>query len=111
MYQTGTGNVANLTIHHDGVSPSTITLPGNNPVLATNELDELSVDVFPNPFAESISIKSNSVIDRISILDIYGREIIETNSLQLDLSELSRGSYLVKIKSGNKIATRKIMKK
>ena len=38
-------------------------------------------------------------------------EIIETNSLQLDLSELSRGSYLVKIKSGNKIATRKIIKK
>jgi predicted acyl esterase len=111
MYQPGTGNVANLTIHHDGVSPSTITLPGNNPVLATNELDELSVEVFPNPFAESISIKSKSVIDRISILDIYGREIIETNSLQLDLSELSRGSYLVKIKSGIKIATRKIMKK
>lgn len=111
MYQPGTGNVANLTIHHDGVSPSTITLPGNNPVLVTNELDELSVDVFPNPFAKSISIESKSVIDRISILDIYGREIIVTNSLQLDLSELSSGSYLVKIKSGNKIATRKIIKK
>jgi putative CocE/NonD family hydrolase len=47
MYQSGTGNVANMTIHHDSVYPSTITLPGNNSVLAASELTHCQLGYHP----------------------------------------------------------------
>ncbi len=76
-----------------------------------NLLDE--IHFFPNPFDHCLSITSNQEIESISILNLSGKtiKIFRKPSKEIDLSFLSSGMYLVKIKSGNKTFLKRILKK
>jgi hypothetical protein len=73
--------------------------------------------IFPNPAASRINIFGISEINRISILDILGR-ILKTlpnnkaESMEIDVSSLSTGVYLIKMTDlkGN-ILTKRFLKK
>jgi hypothetical protein len=68
---------------------------GNSPV-------NLNVDIFPNPLTSSdLNIKSAFRIDKISIFDLTGKQLI-TNDLQgqvdhVDLGRLSNGIYFLRL--------------
>lgn len=66
------------------------------------ELEAKKINVFPNPFHETLYIASNQVSE-IQIFDIYGKELEFTMSEQqnlfaLTLKSLPPGSYWIKIK-------------
>lgn len=69
--------------------------------ITSEELDQL-IQVYPNPVRDKIVIESiHNVILEVCLLDLHGKEIYKkfgsSNSLELELSEYSRGVYLMKI--------------
>ncbi len=75
---------------------------------------ENGLSMYPNPASEIININSaNRIIYRISIIDISGKLVLDTNNLDtlsasVDVSAFSRGIYFVTV---NNSVTKKIIKK
>lgn len=75
---------------------------------------ELEIAVYPNPAHDVVTVetKDKSRIQEIQLFDGVGKEILyrqtSGNKISLTLSNLAPGSYLVKVKSDNTEAIRKI---
>lgn len=75
----------------------------------TNSFSDFSV--FPNPTAGILNVRSAINIDRIEIYSLEGRKIKEAKNSILDISDLSSGIYLLKVKTEEgKFGTKKIIK-
>ncbi|WP_435132276.1 T9SS type A sorting domain-containing protein [Formosa sp. A9] len=86
----------------------------------TNSLNTESVEVksslsiYPNPSSDFIKFKTSHRIENISIFDLSGRMIINTaqyQNNQVDISQLSLGTYLIKFQLNGGSITKKIIKK
>ncbi|WP_300668825.1 FG-GAP-like repeat-containing protein [Soonwooa sp.] len=80
--------------------------------LATHESNVEALNIYPNPVKSTLNIDSNKKIKSISVYDISGK-LLKTYSAsaQLDLSSLSRGSFLLTIHfSDSSVANKKIIK-
>lgn len=68
----------------------------------------------PNPVFSILNIKSNQIIDEVNIYNLLGQVVynIKTwnSDLQVDLSSLNSGNYLVKVNSGTSSSIFKIIK-
>lgn len=71
--------------------------------LATNEnnLSKNNVKIYPNPAKDLINITSKQQISSIEILDQSGKRILESKDLKINVSNLSKGVYILKIKFSN----------
>ena len=71
-----------------------------------SELDEMSVQLFPNPASQNITLKSLSEINLVQIFDMLGKMVFETqpngNLVNIDVKSLSPGSYFIKISDDNR---------
>ncbi len=84
----------------------------SNCTLLSNETFKLAdLKIFPNPTLDILNIKTIEFIDEIEVYSIIGN-LVATNQVsnQIDLSHLSKGLYIVKIKSNNTSISRKIIK-
>jgi beta-glucanase (GH16 family) len=76
--------------------------------LQDNDYFEFS---FVNPVKNEISISSNVTIDTIELFDLVGKKIMTLyNKSSADVSALSKGIYILRVTSNNKIMTKKIIK-
>ena len=70
---------------------------------------------YPNPVSNGkIFITSKSAIDKeITIFDVLGKKVLQTvvNAKELNISNLSPGVYIIKIKENDATATRKLIVK
>ena len=70
--------------------------------------------IFPNPFTSSLSITTENVAQSVSVYDLNGRLLMQQsiNELQfeIDLSQLTHGTYLLQIDYGNRRSVHRIMK-
>ncbi|HEY1054651.1 MAG TPA: T9SS type A sorting domain-containing protein, partial [Emticicia sp.] len=87
--------------------------------LATEETVQDGINVFPNPAREKLTVEflspqpANSVI---SLVDMTGR-VLQQNTAKvnqgkqefIDLTPFNTGSYIVKIKVGEKVVSRKVV--
>jgi hypothetical protein len=71
------------------------------------------VSFCPNPASSAVSVVMGSEIEEITITDISGRIVnkqrVGAKSLQLDISGLTNGLYLVHLATQNEITTRKLL--
>lgn len=85
--------------------------------LSASTFDQASMQIFPNPFIDEITINSNNEIPtEIKIYDFSGKLVSEQRHFTSDsniikTNSLATGIYLMKIAFANKIITRKIVKK
>ena len=89
---------------------------GSNPmcaVLSTSEVAIAKIQVYPNPVSDRIFIKSEGPVDSVKMYNILGKEISVNrfDNLTVDVSSLSSGLYLLKLKSSTSEQTFKIVKK
>ncbi len=79
------------------------------------DIEEDMFNFYPNPAGSQIQIQSIQQIDEITIRDITGKAIVvKTNPSStetIDVSELSRGIYLLESRSGKKRLIKKLMLK
>jgi uncharacterized repeat protein (TIGR01451 family) len=72
-----------------------------------------SINLFPNPVYDFLTIRSNSSILKIEIYGMDGR-LIQIKSItdnKVNLSELKSGDYLIKVFSNKGVLTKKMVKK
>lgn len=72
------------------------------------------VSIYPNPTKEKLNI-NNITLNKVTIYDLFGKSIktfnFDSNALnnEIDLSDLSKGIYLVSIKSNETLIIKKII--
>lgn len=76
---------------------------GLMPTSIDKKVDELNIEIFPNPTADFFTVKnfSEKRIQEIEIIDIEGKvlkRIIGDTEEAINLSEFSNGLYLIKVK-------------
>lgn len=87
-----------------------------NPNAASLSIDSFfasKVSLYPNPANGFVTISSELEINKVEIYNLLGKRVINTSKLvnnNLDVSSLSKGVYLIKLTSGDAIATRKFIK-
>jgi len=80
---------------------------------AISELDETSFAVYPNPVKDVLTINTNNsvIISQIILYDVMGKQLIATTNTTLDISNLNKGVYFIRIMtSDKKVFTKKIIK-
>jgi hypothetical protein len=93
----------------------TTDLIGATGVNGISELNDVNVNIYPNPFNEQITIQlsENGNYD-VDVYDMSGKLLLSekhNNSLiTLNLNDLNQGQYLVKIQEDENIIIRKIVK-
>lgn len=73
-----------------------------------------NITIYPNPTANIINIKLNNNIDNtVKIIDISGKEILSydniRNNMSINLSNFSKGIYIVEITNKNEIKNIKLV--
>jgi len=82
----------------------------------TSSQNNLDAHVFPNPFRNYFFIEFTEPLNaNVSILDILGRVLLtrELKNLQtsrIELNNLSQGTYILIVKSGNRLFKSQIIK-
>jgi hypothetical protein len=67
--------------------------------------------IYPNPTSNFINITSSQIINKIELYSILGKKILEVNHKDsIDISAFHSGIYFVKIYSGNRSISKKIIK-
>ncbi len=81
--------------------------------LLENE-NEISLSISPNPSADFITVKSESLIDMIEIIDLQGRKVhsavYHSFNPIVNVVDLKKGSYFIKVFSGNTIEFEQFVK-
>ena len=94
-----------------GYIPVSVYLQGKSAVLGINE-NVVSYSVYPNPTADFIDVQSSATPTNIEIFTIDGRAIWQGTNTRIDLSNFSKGVYMMKMNFANsKSVTQKIVKK
>ncbi len=81
--------------------------------ITDNEVETFSV--YPNPTSDILNIKSKEDVDNVTVYNLLGQNVASFDKNQIidsavNLSELSKGLYLVKITSGDKSQTIRVTK-
>jgi len=70
-----------------------------------------SISIYPNPTKGEIRIESGELrVEKVEILDITGRTVLTSHETTLNISQLSAGTYFVKLKTDKGILTKKVIK-
>ena len=94
-----------------GVSGHAQTVPSKTSASPSEGIIDLSI--YPNPVSNGkiyITTKQNLTKD-VQIYDVLGKNILSTSLFgkELNISKLTPGIYVLKIKEGNHSATRKLV--
>jgi hypothetical protein len=78
-----------------------------------SSFNDVTLDVYPNPATDYIRIKSDAVIEKLSIRDIAGRVVSQIDNIdssqRIDISGLKSGMYVVTIESGTSVSAQKLI--
>ena len=87
--------------------------------LNSNELNEASIKVYPNPSNGNVTISFSEILNldaKIEIIDLLGKKYEvnsysqnSSNEIEIDLNNLAKGSYIIKIYKDNEIITKKLL--
>lgn len=84
---------------------------GSNCTMSQNDFMDFSDFYFTNPAHNYISIQSTSDIDKVEMYSLIGAKVISqtTNTNEIEVSNLSKGVYLMVVYSGNKKGSKKVI--
>src|SRR5690606_30716207 len=70
--------------------------------------------IYPNPSNGLINVSTTNIIDSITITDLNGRTVkqvtVGVNDVQINISDLAQGVYILNASSNGKSFTQKIVK-
>lgn len=108
----GEGELTAWALNIQGCSSDTTSL---QVLIGTNGVGDLStseVVLYPVPVREVLHVQCDLDFLEIGVVDLSGREVAATHGTSIDLSHLTTGTYVVRLKDrdGTLIGTRKIVK-
>jgi hypothetical protein len=122
--EPGTHTFYVMTQFYQSVGFSTIDVHGHflakyfpeNTVHTQKVTEDLSIDVLPNPANSHITIQCEQASHdiHVSVFDLDGRLILNTKIMSpgepIDISKLSTGMYMVRVRNGNMMGIEKLVK-
>ena len=57
-----------------------------------------SIQIFPNPASNILTIESDQVIQQVRLYDMSGKELLQTKTTTLSVNHLTAGLYYLGIK-------------
>jgi hypothetical protein len=82
--------------------------------LGVSKFDTSGIKMYPNPVKNTLTIDANSAIQRVSVYNVLGQEVMKaspkSNSVILQTNQLQKGVYMVKTEIDGKISTSKVVK-
>lgn len=86
-----------------------------NTTLGTDNFDASKFSFYPNPVSDVLNLSYVNEISEVSVFNLVGQQVlnqkVNANESQINMSALTQGAYIVKIKSENKEQTIKVLKK
>ena len=81
------------------------------PALAVSDANKARISIYPNPTKDYLKVSSNSKITAVEIFDISGKKVrAELVDGKVDVQNLAKGSYLIKITDASGATTQKFIK-
>lgn len=75
---------------------------------------EQQLQVFPNPATDVLTVRSESNLKHLELLDALGRSVLSrtasASQLQLDISDLPTGIYLLRATDGQRVFSEQVVK-
>jgi len=112
----GTVDEVNNTVSYtfnDPVSFKAVTASSSDATLTVEDIYPLDsrISVYPNPTANRIYIQGENIL-QAELFDLRGRKVKATNQKQIDLSDITSGSFILKVTTdNNKTKSFKIIKR
>lgn len=82
--------------------------------LSNTDFDNSNFIAYPNPVKDVLNVSYSTEISSIRVINMIGQEVISRNvnasSTQVDMSELSAGTYIVNVTLGDAVKTLKVVK-
>jgi ELWxxDGT repeat protein len=60
---------------------------------------ELDFTIYPNPCHKNLMIESDEILEYIELFDLSGRRLLQTQDKNIDVSQLSNGTYVLNVYS------------
>ncbi|MCC7521572.1 MAG: T9SS type A sorting domain-containing protein [Flavobacteriaceae bacterium] len=110
-YYVNVGYWSNTTNNSEG--PFTVTISGDG-TLGTPITNIDGFKLYPNPTNSVLNINALNTIDSVVIYSMLGQKVMsqstDNNQVQLDLSNLPTGSYIVRVQAGNQVGSYNLIK-
>ncbi|WP_046757272.1 T9SS type A sorting domain-containing protein [Kordia jejudonensis] len=87
------------------VDPNALAVSGmstfNFATLSINDVELLDTDVkiYPNPASNILNIQTNTMITKVEIFNLLGKKVVQANTTEINVSQLSEGMYVMKLTS------------
>ncbi len=78
--------------------------------LGVTDIKKIQVKIYPNPAKDVINISSEKPVKSIEIYDVLGRLIKTETKNNINVSQLAKGNYLMKVKTGDQELIEKFIK-
>ena len=82
--------------------------------LSNGDFDLANFSYYPNPVNDVLTVSYNNVISEITAYNMLGQEVLQSKpeaiSGTLDMSKLSKGTYMIKVTSEDRVKTVKVIK-
>jgi Secretion system C-terminal sorting domain/Concanavalin A-like lectin/glucanases superfamily len=73
-------------------------------------VNNLKATIYPNPAIDNFTIEIENEVKSVEIYSLQGQKVVTSNSKNIDVSNLSKGMYMVRIEdSSNAVATQKLI--
>ncbi|MBC7524566.1 MAG: T9SS type A sorting domain-containing protein [Flavobacterium sp.] len=109
------GAIYYIQVWSNASEQGTFTLKLTSVGLSNTSFNSDNFNLYPNPVKDILNLSSEKTINSVKVFNLLGQEVavknFDSNQVQIDLSSLSSGTYLLKIVSENQIKSLKIMKK
>lgn len=82
-------------------------------IASVDDIFGSSFNVYPNPAKNTVTISTDIEINKVEVFSIIGKKVLSVSNVEnktVNVSSLSKGMYILKVTSGNAIATKKIIK-
>lgn len=82
--------------------------------LGNSSFDNANFSYYPNPVKNILNLSYSKEISNVEVFNLLGQRVIthsvNANDAQVDMSNLSKGAYMVKVTSDNQVKTIKVIK-
>lgn len=80
--------------------------------LSVNDVFSSKISIYPNPANEFVQISTSETITGVEVYNLIGKKVISSSKLtnnKIDVSNLSKGVYVLKVMSNDLVGSRKII--
>ena len=80
-----------------------------NTTASTEDVFANKFSVYPNPSSDVLNIRTDEPIEKVELYNTIGQLIVAKKTTNINISSINIGVYILKIYSGNRIVTKKVM--